>query len=172
MDGYWACARLVANKYESAVHILGLVGYPRVYLPKCRERRRPSNRRPVDVVAPLFPSYGFVWIDLQWRAARAVPGVLNFIMAGVSPAHVPEQLITDLQGRERDGVIDLPLPRPRGYLRGDRIRVRHGPFAGQLAIFSGMRTHDRVAVLLTMLGTSRSIEIEGSAIELVEDAVE
>jgi transcriptional antiterminator RfaH len=167
---YWACARLAPHRYEPALYFLELAGY-RTYLPKCRERRRLPNNRQVEVAAPLFPSYAFVWIELQWRVARWTPGVIGFIMIGESPAHVPEQLIDTLKSRERDGVIDLPRPRPRAYLRGDRIRIRHGPFAGQPAIYSGMRPRDRVAVLLTMLGSSRPIELARSVIEPV-DAVE
>jgi hypothetical protein len=36
--------------------------------------------------------------------------------------------------------------------RRDRVRITRGIFAGHLALFDGMRAHERVAVLLSLLG--------------------
>jgi hypothetical protein len=55
-----------------------------------------------------------------------------------------------LRGRERGGLIELP--RPPGLKRGDRVRITRGLFTGQVALFDGMRGHERVAVLLALLG--------------------
>ena len=162
---YWCCAQVAANRYEAALHFLGLAGY-RTYLPRFRERRRLPSKRHVEVATPLFPGYCFVWVELQWREARWTPGVLGMIMTGdATPAHVPGRVIADLQGRERDGLIDLP--RPPVLHPGDKIRVKHGPFAGHLAIYAGMRPRERVAVLLSLFGSSRSIELAKTAIEPV-----
>ena len=63
---------------------------------------------------------------------------------------MPDRIISELRGRERNGLITLPPP--PGFHRGDRVRITRGPFAGQLAVFDGMRPHERVAVLLQLLG--------------------
>ena len=47
-------------------------------------RGRKVVRKPL-----LFPGYCFVFIELQWHAARWSPGTL----AGDGPAHVPEGVI-------------------------------------------------------------------------------
>ena len=114
--------------------------------------RAPARQRPrkVAVTPPLFPSYAFVLIELQWHAARWCPGVLRLVLSGAQPAKVPDHVIAELRGRERNGLITLPPP--PDFQRGDRVRITRGVFAGQLALFDGMRAHERVEVLLQILG--------------------
>jgi hypothetical protein len=48
----------------------------------------------------------------------------------------------------------------------------HGPLAGQVGLFAGMKPRERVAVLLTLLGSTRRIELAAAAVERVRpDAV-
>jgi transcription antitermination factor NusG len=72
------------------------------------------------------------------------------VLDGDRPAKVPDQVITDLRGRECNGLVDLPAD--PGFRRGDTVRIVRGLFAGQLALFEGQRPHERVAVLLQLLG--------------------
>ena len=121
----------------------------RVILPRLREHRR-LNGRQVIATPPLFPGYAFVAIALQWHAARWSPGIRGMVMDGDKPAKVPDMVINDLKKREQNGLIELP-PLP-SLQRGDQVKIVRGAFAGQLALFEGMRPHERVAVLLTLLG--------------------
>jgi transcription antitermination factor NusG len=100
--------------------------------------------------APLFPAYACVLIELQWHAARWSPGVLRLVLAGDRLARVPDKVIADLKGHERDGLVELPPP--PSFQRGDPVRIVRGVFTGQLALFEGQRPHERVAVLLQLLG--------------------
>ena len=84
-------------------------------------------------------------------------------MDGITPAAVPDTVVTSLKAREVNGLIELPPP-PR-FRRGDRVRVLHGPLAGQVGLFAGMKPRERVAVLLTLLGSSRRVELAGAAVE-------
>jgi transcriptional antiterminator RfaH len=131
-----------------ALHCLGLAGY-QVYLPRIR--------MPKLKTAALFPGYAFVLIELQWHSARWSPGVIRLVLDGMQPAKVPDKVIAELKGRERNGLIELL--RPPGLHRGDRVLVRAGPFADRLALYDGQAPHERVAVLLTWLGSQRHIEL-------------
>jgi transcriptional antiterminator RfaH len=119
----------------------------RCYLPRIRSQRATGLRK---AVTALFPGYAFVLIQLQWHAARWSPGVLRLVLDGVQPAKVPDKVITELKGREKNGLVVLPSP--SGFRHGDPVRITRGVFAGQLAVFDGMRPHERVAVLLQLLG--------------------
>ncbi len=143
---FWACAQLEGNRERLALHCLGLGGFE-VYSPRLRVRRTTPARKAAPA---LFPGYCFVAIALQWHAVRWTPGVVRLVLDGARPARVPDKVIDDLRRRERNGLIELPPP--PGFRHGDRVRIRSGPFAGQLAIFEGMRPHERVAVLLSLLG--------------------
>jgi transcriptional antiterminator RfaH len=111
----------------------------------------------------LFPGYLFVWIELQWHTARWAPGVVRLVMNGVGPATVPDGVITDLKGRETGGLIDLPSP-PK-FRAGDRVRILHGPFAGHVGLYAGMRPHERVEVLLAILGGAQRVTLPVAAVE-------
>jgi transcription antitermination factor NusG len=66
---------------------------------------------------------------------------------------LPDRIIAELRERERDGAIELP--KPRGLTAGDAIRILGGPFEGHLALYAGMRPHQRVEVLLAVLGSQQ-----------------
>jgi transcriptional antiterminator RfaH len=106
--------------------------------------------RKIIVTPPLFVGYCFIAIELQWHAARWSPGVVRLVLDGAAPARVPDVVIEEIRSRERGGLVELPkVPRLRP---GDRVQILHGPFAGQLALFGSMRPHERVLVLLQLLG--------------------
>jgi transcriptional antiterminator RfaH len=146
---YWACAQLEANRERLALHCLSLRGFE-VYLPRLRIKCTTPARK-TSVQAPaLFPGYAFVLIELQWHAARWSPGILRLVLDGDRPARVPDKVIAELKGRERSGLVELPLP--PDFKHGDTVRITRGVFTGQLALFEGQRPRERVAVLLQLLG--------------------
>jgi transcriptional antiterminator RfaH len=146
---YWACAQI--NRERLALHCLGLAGYE-VYLPRIRSQRATGLRK---AVTPLFPGYAFVLIELQWHAARWSPGVLRLVLDGVQPAKVPDKVIIELKGREKNGLVTLAPP--PGLRPGDRVLIKHGPFTDHLGLYEGQMPHERVAVLLTLFGARRRI---------------
>jgi transcriptional antiterminator RfaH len=150
---YWACARLESRREAVAQHFLRLAGYE-IYIPRVREWRLRRNRR-VEVVSPLFPAYGFVVIERQWHNARWTIGVAGIIMDGVQPAKVPDSVIAEIRNRERNGAIELP--QPPGLRAGDRVRVLGGPLVGFAGLYAGQAPHERVAVLLAVLGGQRRV---------------
>jgi transcriptional antiterminator RfaH len=150
---YWACARLEPRREAVAQHFLTLASYE-VYIPRVRERLVRRNRR-VEIVSPLFPAYGFIVIERQWHNARWTIGVSAIIMDGVAPAKVPDQVIDEIRRREVRGAIELP--QPPGMKVGDRVRVLGGPLVGFAGLYAGQAPHERVAVLLAVLGGQRRV---------------
>jgi transcriptional antiterminator RfaH len=161
---FWCAARLMPQREAVATKCLGLAGFE-TYLPRLRERRMRVGRR-VETSPPLFPGYLFVLIELQWHAARWCPGVASLLMAGDGPARVPDAVIAELRGREVDGLVELAKP-PR-LRRGDQIRVISGPFGGHIGLYAGMKSHERVAVLLQILGGQQRVALSADAIEPIE----
>ena len=142
------------------MHCLSLAGYT-VYLPRIAGPRKTSTA--------LFPSYVFISITLQWHSARWAPGMWKLVMSGEEPAHVPDRIVEELRAREgRDGLIRLPAP--RGYSAapfqpGDKIRVKTGPLVGLPGLVSTMRPHQRVEILLTMLGSLQRVDLAVADVE-------
>jgi transcription antitermination factor NusG len=102
--------------------------------------------------------------------ARWAPGVTRLIRnGGEEPARVPDRIIDELRSSERNGLIELPAP-PRlkplssRFKSGDRVRIAGGPLSGFVGLVEGMRPHQRVALLLQLLGR---VEIAASAVERI-----
>jgi transcriptional antiterminator RfaH len=149
----------VPQRERLALYTLGLAGFE-TYLPRLRERRIRQGRR-VEHSPPLFPGYCFVSVVLQWHQARWAPGVAKLIMDGVAPAVVPTHVIAAIRARERGGLVELPSKlRP-----GDRVRVLHGPFTDHVGLYQGMRPHERIEVLLAILGSQQRVELPQGSVE-------
>jgi transcriptional antiterminator RfaH len=160
---FWACAQLQPQRERLALHCLTLAGYE-VYSPRLRQQRRVQGRK-VESRPALFPGYAFVQIVLQWRSAHWAPGVVSLIMNGSGPARVPDRTIADIQARERNGLVELPR---RPLMPGDRVQVLQGPLAGQIGLFAGMRAHERVAVLLEILGGRQRVTVARVDVEALD----
>jgi transcription antitermination factor NusG len=153
---YWACAQIDGRHEALALRCLSIAGY-NTYQPRVRSARRVSE--------PLFPSYVFITIQLQWHSARWAPGMRRIILAGDQPAHVPDAVIDGLRARERNGLVVLPRPPSSApqFRPGDEVRIRSGPLTGLSGLVSGMR--QRVEVLLKMLGGLQRVELSAADVE-------
>jgi transcriptional antiterminator RfaH len=152
IDARWYVVQTHVNGEAKAAQNLLRQGYE-VYLPRYLKRRR--HARKVDFTAkPLFPRYMFVAIDMatqRWRSIQSTFGVARLVSNGDDPATVPEGVVHALRAREDDkGFIRLDN-RP-AFAPGDKVRVLAGAFMDSAGLFSGLADHDRVAILLEMLG--------------------
>jgi transcription antitermination factor NusG len=113
----------------------------------------------------LFPCYVFVLIELQWHTARWAPGVVALVTSAGLPVRVPDAVIAEIRSRERRGLVELPKPSLR---RGDRVRVVRGVLERQLGLVAGMRAHERVAVLVSLLGSPRQVTLPVRDVEAAQ----
>ena len=154
---FWAAAQLQPQRDGLALHCLRQAGFE-IYVPRLREPRTAHGRK-VTRTPLLFPGYLFILIELQWHTARWAPGVVRLVLNGTAPAAV----IEDLKGRETGGLINLP--RAPKFRAGARLRVIHGPFAGHVGLYAGMKPRERVEVLLAILGGSQRVTLAADAVE-------
>jgi transcriptional antiterminator RfaH len=161
---FWAAAQIEIHRTKLALHCLTLAGFD-VYCPRLRERRI-SRGRKIEVCPALFPGYLFLQVVNGWWQARWSPGVVRLIMDGSgAPAKVPDSVIADIRMREVRGAVELP--KPPGLKPGDRVRVLGGPLVGFAGLYAGQAPHERVAVLLTVLGGQRRVVLPKGDIEAV-----
>lgn len=148
----WYVVQTQVNGEARAAQNLIRQGFE-IYLPRYLKRRR--HARKVDVTAkPLFPRYMFVAIDLaaqRWRAIQSTIGVSHLVSNGDDPASVPEGVVHALKAREdTKGFIQMDV-KP-AFAPGDKVRVLAGAFMDNSGLFNGLADHDRVSILLDMLG--------------------
>ncbi|SEB85572.1 transcriptional antiterminator RfaH [Rhizobiales bacterium GAS191] len=150
--GYWSVAQLQPHRTQVAMHFLELNGFE-PYVPRIRTTARKNGH---DGSTWLFPGYGFIHIEMQWRAAARCPGVLKLILIDGRPARLAGKIIDALRAREgASGVIELPTRAE--FMRGDSVRILRGPLRDQTGVFEDMLPKERVSVLLAILGSPRSL---------------
>jgi transcriptional antiterminator RfaH len=149
---HWYVVQTQVNGEVKAAQNLLRQGYE-IYLPRYLKRRR--HARKIDFVArPLFPRYMFVAVDMatqRWRSIRSTFGVAHIVANGDEPAVVPDHVVPALKARE-DAKGFVNMDARLSLSRGDRVRVLAGAFMDTAGLFDGMGDHDRVAILLDMLG--------------------
>lgn len=148
----WYVVQTQVNGEAKAAQNLLRQGYE-IYLPRYLKRRR--HARKVDFAAkPLFPRYLFVAVDMatqRWRSIQSTFGVARLISNGDEPATVPEGVVSALRSREDEkGFVKLKTE--PDFAPGDKVRVLAGAFMDSAGLFNGMADHDRVSILLDMLG--------------------
>jgi transcriptional antiterminator RfaH len=148
----WYVVQTQVNSEAKAAQNLMRQGFE-IYLPRYLKRRR--HARKVDFTAkPLFPRYMFVAIDVatqRWRPIQSTFGVSHLVTNGDDPVTVPTGVVHALKAREdTKGFIQMDA-RP-AFAPGDKVRVLAGAFIDNSGLFNGLADHDRVSILLDMLG--------------------
>jgi transcription elongation factor/antiterminator RfaH len=121
-------------------------------------------RKLTNVLAPFFPRYLFVVLDLtrhQWRSISGTIGVANLVMQGDLPHPVPQGVVETLVA----SADALGLLQIRQQLRvGGAVRLAAGPFAEQLAILDSLDDSGRIRVLLDILGRQVLVSTECNSV--------
>jgi transcriptional antiterminator RfaH len=160
----WYVVQTQPNAERRAVAHLDRQGF-QTYLPRYRKRRRHA-RRLETVIAPLFPRYLFVAVDLstqRWRSIQSTIGVSRLVCNGDRPAAVPPQVIADISAQEDDAGLVRIDTRPR-FVRGDKVRILYGAFQASLGIFEGMADEERVSILLDLLGRKVRVRLDAEGV--------
>ena len=161
---HWYVVQTQVNGEAKAAQNLLRQGYE-IYLPRYLKRRR--HARKVDFVAkPLFPRYLFVAVDMvtqRWRPIQSTLGVSHLVTIGNDPAAVPDAIVVALKARE-DTRGFVKMDRRPKFVAGDRVRVLAGVFMDSAGLFDGMGAHERVAILLDMLGGKVRVHLDADMV--------
>jgi transcription antitermination factor NusG len=157
----WFAAYTYPRHEKKVAEYLGWSGIE-FFLPLYKEAHSWKNGLRVIVERPLFPSYLFVHIELgESLKILRTPSVASLVTVAGVPASLPNSEIESL----RAGVSQLNLE-PHPYLRkGDRVRVKAGPFAGQEGILVLHKNRWRVVICIDLLMQAISVELDNGAVE-------
>ena len=147
----WYVAMTAPRKERLAATQLDNQRY-RSFLPLQLETRRHAHKF-MTVLAPVFPRYIFVILDIErqrWRSVNGTFGVQRLITDGERPLAVaPGVVETLVQSSDQSGAL---IYRSDDLAIGDRVTLVAGPFAGSLGILQRLDGASRVQILLTLLG--------------------
>ena len=160
----WYVAQTHPRAEAKAAAHLSRQGFP-TYLPRYLKRWRHA-RRVETVAAPLFPRYLFVAVDMgmqRWRSIQSTIGVMHLVCNGEEPAAIHSRIIDDLKNRESElGFIELD--QYQKFRPGDKLRVIDGVFSDSLGLFEGMTDHERVTILLDLLGRKVRVMLDAELV--------
>lgn len=124
-----------------------------VFAPRYLRQKRHA-RRVTTVQAPLFPGYIFARFNpdaCRWRAINGTVGVVRLITIADQPAPVSTGVVEELMART-DSAGHIPMVAKTRFEPGEIVRLSGGSFEDQLGLFVEFSDHDRVAILLDLLG--------------------
>ena len=162
----WYVARTLPNRDNFAGDNLQRLGF-RVYAPKFRRIVRHA-RRSQSILAPLFPGYLFVIANLsrdRWRSVNGAIGVASLIMSAESPIPVPHGVVETII--ERGSPLETESAAPT-FQVGQKVRILTGPFAETICSLERLDQHNRVRVLLELMGGKVSVQLESSVLCLAD----
>lgn len=155
----WYVAMTLAHKERVAAPQLRNQGY-RSFVPLQLVTRRHARQFRTEL-APVFPRYLFVILDVErdrWRSVNGTIGVRHLITDGERPTPVVPGVVETL----------LESCDPRGALvfqgeqmtAGETVRLSAGPLAGSLGVLQGLDGAGRVQLLLDLLGGRVKVTVE------------
>jgi transcription antitermination factor NusG len=159
----WFVARVHPNRENSAQFNLTRLGF-RSFAPRLKRTIRHA-RKSRDVLAPLFPGYIFLILDLskdRWRTVNNTFGVASLIMGAERPMPVPEGVVEGLLVAENFGPVRLDSE--SDFEIGQQVRILSGPFTDALCRLVHLDDNGRVRVLLELMGTEVTAQLDRSRI--------
>lgn len=137
-----------------------------VYLPLVQNIRR-RNGKNIKRTEAFFPRYLFILLNKEtdnWSPIRSTIGVAGMVRFGGLPAQVPNILVEKL--RENEDEFGLQVINTKELKKGDKIGIIDGPFKGCIAIYQKMKSTERVAVLLDIVGKNTQVTLSVHELEI------
>jgi transcription elongation factor/antiterminator RfaH len=158
----WYVVRTQPHREAQAARQLENQDY-RVFLPRFFKSRRHA-RKFETVLAPLFPRYMFIILDLgrdRWRSVNGTYGVDRLLMRSGEPEPVPLGLVEQLAGAaDANDAVRFSI----GLKQGQTIRVTAGPFADLIGKLERLDDSGRVRALLDIMGGKILVELPESLV--------
>lgn len=154
----WIVAKIETKKADFVAESIARQGHE-YYLPKYLEGSKTKF---------LFPGYIFCRVETSWRFLTGTFGVISVISFGERPGIVADAVIEAIRVQEgADGLVVLPEnPNVPRLKKGQRIRLRNGPFLGYIGLYDGQTARDRERVLLELMGRRIVVRVNRDDIEV------
>lgn len=139
------------------------------FVPLYNSRRQWSDRQK-DIQLPLFT--GYIFCKFASRAKLPVvttPGVIRIVGSRKGPIPIADHEIASIQIAVQEPVNVSPHP----YLAiGSKVKVEEGPFTGLQGILVNHKNGSQLVVSLDIVQRSMAIEIDRSAVKIVDDPID
>lgn len=162
-EALWYCLKTGTKQEAAATRMLRAELGIEVFCPRIRFKRARATGI-AWVNEAMFPGYLFVKFSypLLHRRIAATSGVARILSFGGRPCVVEESVVRDLRRHVDDGgTVEISSE----IREGEEVRIVEGPLSGVKALVSRvLPARERIAILLSMLGQEREIEVSAAAV--------
>lgn len=159
----WYVVETLPQKELCAVENLGRQGYE-VFFPRFRKMRSHARKRDT-ILAPVFPGYMFVRLDIKadrWAAINSTRGVKRLVgFGGGRPQAVDSDAMNALLGRCQKGIM---VQLAEELNPGDRVKINAGPLANLVATIESLDPKGRINLLFQIMGGNQVISVTRSEV--------
>lgn len=113
----------------------------------------------------LFPGYLFIHLDSNldnWSPIKSTKGVINFVRFGLSYAKLADSVIDFIKSNEITTIEKIK--NLNSFKPNDSVQITEGVFKNCMAIFKSFKSHDRVILLMKLMGQEQTINIEKTSL--------
>ncbi len=165
----WFAVHSLPHREAGAQQQLENQGF-HTFLPRCLKTRRHA-RKLESVLAPIFPRYLFVVLDLdrdRWRSVNGTFGVARLVMmADDRPQPVPHGVVEALIALTDDRDV-LRFDGGSRWAVGQKVRILAGAFAERIGLLQRLDGNGRVRLLLDIMGGSIAVTLPSAAMVPVD----
>jgi len=166
----WHCVRTKPKHEHIAAATLRKILGLEAFLPRLRFERA-TRRGAVSAIEPLFPCYLFVRCVISERLdeIKHANGVSSLVQFGGKIPTVEDCIIEELQECFE---ADEPMTIENRLTPGSEVTVAGGAFDGMHAhVLRNMPAKRRVQVLLDILGQPTPVEVDRTAVILMDNTL-
>lgn len=166
----WYCARTKPKHEHIAAATLRKNLGLEAFLPRLRVERA-TKYGAVRAIEPLFPCYLFVRCDIDEKLGeiKHANGISSFVRFGGKIPTVEDAIIEELQDCFE---ADEPMIVEHRLTPGSEVSVAGGAFDGMRAhVLRNMPAKKRVQILLDILGQPTPVEVDRTAVVLMENTL-
>lgn len=158
----WLALHTKARQEKSLARELLKYSIP-FYLPLVRKASVSRGRKRTSFV-PLFGGYVFLYGSEEERVRSLTTNRVARILA----VEDPDQLVFDLRQLRQLITANVPLTVESRLGPGQRVRVRHGPFAELEGMVLKRRDETRLLVSINFLQQGASVEIDDFMLDPID----
>ena len=155
----WFAVQSQPRREAGAQMQLNNQGY-RTFLPRIKATRRHA-RKIENILAPFFPRYLFIALNMQrdqWRCVNGTYGVSSLVMQGEKPQPVPQGIIEPLIAcADERGLMHFDAGEKLHI--GQKVEIMAGPLSRQIGEIERLDANGRVQLLLQFMGQQTRVKV-------------